>query len=98
MHKILCDGCETQLPEGDVALTIQRTNGMGGGGMPSHGAHLCQDCGPFAWAAVLARRESLKDPFTICVNCGHVRQLHRLDGCVDNGETCACRRMREMTP
>lgn len=101
MHKILCDGCDKPLEGRQVAIKIERTNGLGGGGMPDGEAHLCEDCGPFAWSAVLARRESLKDPHITCTNCGHPRRSHKTDGCtdrLDNDETCACRRMREMTP
>lgn len=54
MIQILCDGCGKMARPGhrDIALTGERSNGFGGGGMPDKQFHLCEDCGRAAFAAL----------------------------------------------
>lgn len=52
--KIVCDGgCGTEWDSGGYlgspAITGERTNGMGGGGLPSGEFHWCYDCAKAAF-------------------------------------------------
>lgn len=58
--RIVCDGCGEHLSDKDIALTVERTNGMSGGGMPNDTGHLCDKCGPAFWHAVTHRVPSAK--------------------------------------
>jgi hypothetical protein len=58
MEKHICDGCGTEIMPGgiDHAITGERANGMGGGGLPSGRFDWCLGCAQRAFAAVRQAR------------------------------------------
>jgi len=53
-QRTVCDGCGRELRDGGPAhaITGQRANGMGGGGMPDGRFDWCEDCAQRAFNAV----------------------------------------------
>ncbi len=54
MEKLMCDGCGTEIKPGSYhhAITGERANGMGGGGLPNGRFDWCLNCAQRAFAAV----------------------------------------------
>ena len=60
--RLVCDGCDVSLGESGSfqgpAITGQRSNGLGGGGLPAGGFHWCHPCALAAFTAVSKARKA----------------------------------------
>ena len=65
-QQLVCDGCGKLLEDKNysvsksVAITGERANGMGGGGLPDGRFDWCTDCATIGFTAVRQARGALK--------------------------------------